>query len=234
MGEAINDSPLALPERFENWEDWDTKLPFWKHAVAGCCAGVSEHLAVFPMDTIKTHMQALRPFGAEVTLLRTAHNIWYHEGLLGFMSGASAVMGGCIPAHAAMFISYEFMKSRLLDADHHQPMKAAVCGACATFFHDIILNPMDLVKQRMQLGVHSSVTECFHTVTRQEGAIALYRSMPTTIAMNLPYGSALVAVNESAKLFFVCGQTIWTNCTTLILSLCRCKWCMCVSAYTTF
>ena len=40
-----------------DWEEWDGVAPFWQHMVAGSCAGVIEHTCMFPVDTLKTHVQ---------------------------------------------------------------------------------------------------------------------------------------------------------------------------------
>jgi len=40
------------------WEEWDGKSPFLHHCIAGSIAGVAEHTLLYPVDTIKTHMQA--------------------------------------------------------------------------------------------------------------------------------------------------------------------------------
>lgn len=40
------------------WEEWDGKSPFLHHCVAGSIAGVAEHTLLYPLDTVKTHMQA--------------------------------------------------------------------------------------------------------------------------------------------------------------------------------
>lgn len=40
-----------------DWEEWDGNSPFWIHCVAGSLAGVVEHAAVFPLDTVRTHIQ---------------------------------------------------------------------------------------------------------------------------------------------------------------------------------
>merc|ERR1719182_72879 len=40
------------------WEDWDRKSPFIHHCIAGSLAGVTEHTLLYPVDTVKTHMQA--------------------------------------------------------------------------------------------------------------------------------------------------------------------------------
>lgn len=187
--------------RFEQWEEWDASMPLWKHAAAGSLAGVVEHVGMYPLDTVKTHMQALRPPGAPAALITdVVRNILREQGFVGFMRGSAAIVSGCIPAHIALFSSYEYAKSKLLtDSEEHEPARAAVCGATGTICHDLILTPMDVVKQRMQLGCYRGVGDCLRTILRLEGLGGLYRSMPTTVAMNVPFGSVLVASNESIK-----------------------------------
>lgn len=169
--------------------------------MAGSCAGVMEHIGMYPLDTVKTHMQALRPGGA-LTLSSVVQSIVEESGGRGFMRGASSIVIGCVPAHIALFTSYEYVKGRILhEDDAHEPARAALCGASATLCHDAILTPMDVVKQRMQLGRYQYVGDCLRSVLRREGVWGLYRSMPTTLAMNVPFGSILVASNESMKQF---------------------------------
>jgi solute carrier family 25 iron transporter 28/37 len=189
-----------LVVRFEDWEEWDSTTPFWRHAAAGSCAGVMEHIGMYPLDTVKTHLQALRP-GVRLRAYDVVRDIYNTDSGLGFMRGASAIASGCIPAHIALFTTYESSKKHLLSqGGDHEPFRAALCGASSTFCHDLILTPMDVVKQRMQLGCHRSIGSCLQAIWRTEGLSALFRSMPTTLAMNVPFGSVLVAVNESLKL----------------------------------
>ena len=75
-----------------------------------------------------------------------------------------------------------------------------MAGALASFAHDAIMTPLDVCKQRMQLGLHTGgLVDCIREVARVEGPGALYRSLPTTLIMNLPYGAVMVATNESMK-----------------------------------
>lgn len=96
----------------------------------------------------------------------------------------------------------------MLGADQggHRPLQAAGCGATAAFAHDMFMTPFDTVKQRMQLGYYKNVVDCMKTVAAKEGVRAFYLSLPTTLAMNLPYGSVMVAVNESARKFISPGE----------------------------
>ncbi|KAF4699792.1 hypothetical protein FOZ62_024059, partial [Perkinsus olseni] len=57
----------SIEEALE-WEDWKGDIPFIHHAIAGSCAGIAEHVATFPLDTIKTRMQAYSGSGGTVRL----------------------------------------------------------------------------------------------------------------------------------------------------------------------
>lgn len=41
-----------LEEKLE-WEEWNGQGSFAHHMLAGSCAGVAEHLCMFPVDTFK-------------------------------------------------------------------------------------------------------------------------------------------------------------------------------------
>ena len=43
----------------EDWEEWDGRSPFWAHCMAGSLAGVAEHAAIYPLDTVRTHIQGM-------------------------------------------------------------------------------------------------------------------------------------------------------------------------------
>lgn len=85
------------------------------------------------------------------------------------------------------------------DKPGHHPLQAALCGSLAALSHDLFMNPMDTVKQRMQLGYYKNTLHCIRTVIRTEGPLSLYASFPTTVLMNLPYGAIMLATNESVK-----------------------------------
>jgi solute carrier family 25 iron transporter 28/37 len=81
----------------------------------------------------------------------------------------------------------------------HHPLAAGGAGAIASVAHDIIMTPMDMCKQRLQLGYYKGTLDCLRTVAKEEGFRALFVSLPTTMIMNIPYGIVMVASNESLK-----------------------------------
>jgi len=187
-------------DEFE-WEVRDESTPFWQHAVAGSCAGIMEHVGMYPLDTVKTRVQASSGTLSAMDVVKT---IWRERGAMGFMRGSTVIGFGCIPAHISLFSSYELVKAHLLDLEgnQHQPMRAAACGASATIAHDAILTPSDVVKQRLQMGGYRGALDCIASTARSEGCSAFYRSLPATLAMNVPYMGLLVASNESLKRLF--------------------------------
>jgi len=204
VGESGNTATVSA-ESLESleWEEWDGSTPFWQHAVAGSCAGMMEHVAMYPIDTVKTRMQAAPVALNEVPpgVVSTVRTVLHEHGVSGLMRGCFAIGTGCIPAHIGLFCTYEWAKARLMDLDNveHQPLRAASCGAMATVVHDMIITPTDVVKQRLQLGRYRGTLDCMYSVWRHEGLLAFYRSLPTTLISECPFHGVLVASNESLK-----------------------------------
>lgn len=57
----------------------------------------------------------------------------------------------------------------------HHPAGAAIAGATATVFHDAVMTPMDVIKQRLQLGYHKGMVDCITTIRRTEGTKVRHR-----------------------------------------------------------
>lgn len=113
---------------------------------------------------------------------------------------------GCIPAHALYFSSYEYSKS-ILSTTTTSPktgitqtqlgtLGASVAGAISALFHDLVMTPMDTIKQRMQLGHYDSMSHAYRQIIHLEGWGGLYRSFNVTVMTNLPYGMIMVSTNE--------------------------------------
>ena len=65
--------------------------------------------------------------------------------------------------------------------------------------HDGVMTPLDVLKQRMQLGLYSKPMDALRAVVRTEGIRALYSSYFTTILMNVPNAAVLVVTNDWMK-----------------------------------
>jgi solute carrier family 25 (mitochondrial iron transporter), member 28/37 len=64
------------------------------------------------------------------------------------------------------------------------------------------MTPADVVKQRLQVAAspYTSVGDCVASMLRHEGPAAFYRSLRTTLVMNVPFTAVHFAAYESAKI----------------------------------
>jgi len=160
---------------------------------------------MFPVDSIKTRMQvfATSP-GAMYTGIGNAFTrISSTEGVRVLWRGVSSVIMGAGPAHAVHFGTYEAVKevtggNREGNANW---LSAPLAGASATIASDALMNPFDVVKQRMQIhqSEFRSIVTCAKTVFRKEGISAFYVSYPTTLTMTVPFTAAQFTVYEHVK-----------------------------------
>lgn len=177
-------------------------LKFWQYMVAGSAAGLIEHTAMFPVDTLKTRMQAQYPpcrrrFGLRETL----RSVLRAQGVFGLYRGINAMGLGAGPAHAVYFSVYEFSKKVLSRGNPNNPIAHAASGVAATIISDAVFTPMDTVKQRLQLAKspYKGVTDCVRKVVRQEGFRPFYVSYKTTVVMNAPFTAVHFATYEAVK-----------------------------------
>lgn len=200
-------------DRFST-DEWNPNQgAFWQHAIAGSIAGLAEHSLMFPVDSVKTHMQVSR------TSVATISEMIKSCGVPRLWRGVQTMFTGCIPAHAAYFSIYENFKPSLIRSIAHSPYATATdrlagtregstaqaCGAgaavaLATVAHDCIMTPLDVVKQRLQLGLHeNSIADAFSTILREQGPRAFFVSLPLTLCSNIPYAVVMGSTNEMLR-----------------------------------
>jgi len=274
-GNSNNNEATAVIDFDEEWEEWDGSTPFWHHCVAGSIAGFTEHSLVYPLDTVRTHIQvcsACRPttnnsnmitkvvndvvqrrkrmtkpvlhytsssiimnhhpeksstafirnlstvvpaktspsgifqtvqllvneqaVAAKSTIVNTTSTKKGGVGLARLFRGIQTMFVGCIPAHAVYFSSYEATKLTLKNHWYGD----MIAGGIASIGHDIIMTPLDTIKQRMQLGHYDGIGQAYKNMIQKEGGyISLYRSFPVTLMTNVPYGMIMVSINEYLK-----------------------------------
>ncbi|TFL05423.1 mitochondrial carrier [Pterulicium gracile] len=173
--------------------------------LAGALAGITEHAAMFPVDSIKTRMQVFATSEAAVyTGVGNAFTrISATEGARALWRGVSSVILGAGPAHAVHFGMYEFMKENMGGnvLGRNNWLETSLAGASATIASDALMNPFDVIKQRMQMhkSEFRSVFTCARTVYAREGISAFYVSYPTTLVMSIPFTAVQFTVYEQTK-----------------------------------
>nr|XP_057947586.1 mitoferrin-2-like [Doryrhamphus excisus] len=164
------------------------------HMLAGAVAGIMEHCLMYPIDCVKTRMQSLHPEpGARYrNVMDALRQIVRTEGVWRPIRGINVLAVGAGPAHALYFACYEKIKVTLSDAVHpgaNSHFANGVAGCMATVLHDAVMNPAEVVKQRIQMfnSPYRGVLDCVGATLRQEGPAAFYRSYTTQLTMNVPF-----------------------------------------------
>ena len=204
-GEPDGASPAPVQVLARSWTQIDTWDPsegtFVRHAVAGSIGGVAEHTCMFPLDTVKTMMQTRGSTAPLAELLR-------QHGPTRLWAGVQTMFTGCIPAHALYFSIYEGvmpkvegrLASRGASEDTAATLASGAAVAVASVAHDLIMTPLDVCKQRIQIGATANdMCACALAVKQQEGMGAFFRSLPVTVLMNMPYAAVVGTVNEAIR-----------------------------------
>merc|ERR1719350_2567655 len=114
----------------------------WRAAVAGSMAGLIEHTLLYPVDTVKTRMQAGSIRTTEFKYRSSIHcltQILRNESAMTLFRGWPAVVVAAAPSHGMYFGAYELSKHKLGAEEGHHPFKIAISGAIAAMAHDAIV-----------------------------------------------------------------------------------------------
>lgn len=180
-------------------------LTLASYMAAGAMAGIVEHTVMFPVDTVKTRMQALSHPGQQLnsrSLRRAVKSILKREGVRGLYNGVSAVALGAGPSHALYFATYEISREVMgANEEGHRPLETAIAGTMATAVNDFCMTPWDVIKQRLQVAgtPYSGLVDCAAQTLRTQGLGAFFKSYQTTLLMNVPFVAIHFPIYESGK-----------------------------------
>ncbi|XP_024181540.1 S-adenosylmethionine carrier 1, chloroplastic/mitochondrial isoform X2 [Rosa chinensis] len=167
--------PMAKRKPFASVSMQDDK-PFdflrtlFEGVIAGGTAGVVVETALYPIDTIKTRLQAARGGGKIV--------------LKGLYSGLAGNLAGVLPASAIFVGVYEPTKQKLLK------MFPENLSALAHF----------VVKQRMQTGQFTSASAAVRLIAAKEGFKGLYAGYGSFLLRDLPFDAIQFCLYEQLRI----------------------------------
>ncbi|XP_036796010.1 mitoferrin-2 [Oncorhynchus mykiss] len=191
---AAPEPTVAATETEIDYEGLPQGVATSTHMLAGAVAGIMEHCLMYPIDCVKTRMQSLQPEpGARYrNVMDALRQIVRTEGVWRPVRGLNVMAIGAGPAHALYFACYEKLKFSLSNVVHpgaNSHFANGMAGCMATVLHDAIMNPAEVVKQRMQMynSPYRGVSDCVGSIWRREGPGAFYRSYTTQLTMNVPF-----------------------------------------------
>jgi solute carrier family 25 S-adenosylmethionine transporter 26 len=155
-------------------------------AAAGALAGAAVETALYPIDTIKTRLQAAKG-GAPI--------VWH-----GLYKGLAGNIFGVIPASALFMGVYEPLK-RLALEHGHSPLAAQLCAATvAGTAASLVRVPTEVVKQRMQMGQFPSAVAAVRTILLKEGLRkGLYAGYGSFMLRDLPFDAIEFVAYEQMR-----------------------------------
>lgn len=179
------------------------------HLIAGGLSGMTVDFILFPLDTIKTRLQARK--SATNAIPKTGA---FYKGLLSAMLVS-------FPGAATFWTVYQNSKAQLelRAGPNASPWLLAASHVAAASIADtcvcLIRNPFEVVKQQMQLGLHKSTAEAFRTILRVDGARGLSAGFLSTIAREVPFDAVQFVMYEYMKASLMQHQgrdlELWQN-----------------------
>ncbi|XP_074335778.1 S-adenosylmethionine carrier 1, chloroplastic/mitochondrial isoform X2 [Apium graveolens] len=156
--------------------------------VAGGTAGVVVETALYPIDTIKTRLQASRGGGQII--------------LNGLYSGLAGNLAGVLPASALFIGVYEPAKKKLLKMfpEDLSALAHLAAGACGGLAASLIRVPTEVVKQRMQTGQFASAPNAVRLIVASEGFKGLYAGYGSFLLRDLPFDAMQFCIYEQLRI----------------------------------
>ena len=148
-----------------------------RHVVAGTCGGVASIVVCHPLDTLRTRMQT-----GSGSLWQCGKELLRKEGIQGFYRGFwwPAVAQGLYKA--IMFGVYGTAKRWT----NETPVELALCGGLAGGANAFVLTPIELVRNRQQVGSNDSGLKIWRDVYRSRGLLGLYTGFGATLLRDVP------------------------------------------------
>ncbi|CAL9195413.1 unnamed protein product [Musa hybrid cultivar] len=156
--------------------------------IAGATAGGVVETVLYPIDTIKTRLQAAHG-GSKI----------YWRGLY---SGLAGNLAGVLPASAIFVGIYEPTKQKLLrvfpeNLSAFAHLTAGAIGGAASSF---IRVPTEVVKQRMQTGQFTSAPNAVRLIVAKEGFRGLYAGYSSFLLRDLPFDAIQFCIYEQIRI----------------------------------
>lgn len=193
--------PAAQPVKDDNfllWPIFDSMYSFFLGSIAGCIGAT----AVYPIDLIKTRMQAQKHKALYDNSLDCLKKILRKEGFKGLYSGLGAQLVGVAPEKAIKLTVNDLMRKigSAEDGTITMPweiLAGSSAGACQVIF----TNPLEIVKIRLQMqGGHSAAKTLnpgeipykrltAGAIIKQLGLKGLYKGASACLLRDVPFSA---------------------------------------------
>jgi len=172
----------------------DDRMTTAQSLFAGGIAGVASRTITSPLDVVKILAQV----GTKETqkgFLQSFGNIYRKEGIRAFWKGNGIACVRLFPYSAIQFGA--FTKLKVLFSDEKgklSPLNALVSGSLSGIGATVTTYPTDMVKTRLTVAhadksksKYNGMIDAFRVIFREEGILAFYKGMSTSIIGVIPF-----------------------------------------------
>ena len=175
-----------------------------KNGMASGMAAAVVKTILQPFDTIKTMMQAQR---GRITPIMAFRDVVQTRGLTGLWSGLGITIVGSAPSVAIYFGCYSSFKQHIgqaLPQPEYKLVVVALSAMCGNTIASVFRVPYEVIKQRMQYGLHRSAFEAIRHSFKHEGAFGLFADgkLASQIIRDVPYAMVTLVSYEVLQTFF--------------------------------
>lgn len=184
----------------------EVRMTFAQNFVSGGVAGVASRTITSPLDVVKILYQV----GTKETkggFLQSFGKIYRGEGLRAFWKGNGIACVRLFPYNAIQFSAFNKMKELLSDpkTGRMNPFQALVAGSMGGIIATVATYPTDMVKTRLTVNhgggdksqaKYKSIVHCFSTIYKEEGLLAFYKGMSTSVIGVIPFAGGTFMAYE--------------------------------------
>lgn len=170
---------------------FDSIHNFTLGSVAGCIGAT----VVYPIDLVKTRMQAQRNSVLYNNSIDCFVKIFQTKGIRGLYSGLGPQLIGVAPEKAIKLTVNDFMRHFFMDKNrtiklHNEILSGAIAGACQVVF----TNPLEIVKIRLQVrsdyvGENAKPQLGALGIAKQLGLRGLYKGAAACLMRDVPFSA---------------------------------------------
>lgn len=154
--------------------------------LAGGVAGFGVDVSLYPLDTVKTRLQA--PDGFRKS-----------GGFKGIYNGLGPAALGSAPGSALFFFTYEAAKAQLEGTSLSAPVAHCTAASLGEVVACLIRVPIENVKQKMQAGQFATMKEALTGIRKLDGSGGFFKGFSTTVMRDIPFSFLQFPLYEAFK-----------------------------------
>jgi len=182
----------------------DDRMTFVQNFVSGGVAGVTSRTITSPLDVVKILAQ-VGTKDTKAGFLKTFSNVYTNEGIRAFWKGNGIACIRLFPYSAVQFAAFNKLKVMMADKETGRlsALNAMAAGSMGGISATVMTYPTDMVKTRLT-AQHASkdkahykgILDAFRIIFRDEGFLAFYKGMSTSIIGVIPFAGGTFMAYE--------------------------------------